>query len=137
MLFTRLFRSRRQLLLESLALRQRLSVFKQKHPQPRLALSDKPFWVMLSQLWAGWRRALITAQLNTVVRWHRIGVKLRWTWISGHRANVGRKCVNRELRDFSVLNPDMKDPVRSLQFQYCRRSNVQMRFRRNTPEPAP
>jgi hypothetical protein len=58
-LFTRLFRSRRTLLLENLALRQQLSVFKRKRPQPRLALTDKFFWVVLRQLWPGWKRALI------------------------------------------------------------------------------
>jgi putative transposase len=42
-LSTRLFRSRRDLLLENLALRQQLSVFKRKRPQPRLVPSDKFF----------------------------------------------------------------------------------------------
>ena len=46
-LFTRLFRSRRDLLLENLALRQQLSVFERKHPQPRLIPSDKFSWVTL------------------------------------------------------------------------------------------
>ena len=70
-LFTRLFRSRRDLLLENLALRQQLGVFKQKHPPARFATTDKLFWVMLSRLWVGWRRALIVVQPETVVRWHR------------------------------------------------------------------
>jgi putative transposase len=67
-LLTRLFRSRRDLLLENLALRQQLSVFKRKRPQPRLALSDKLFWVVLRRLWPGWKRALILVQPETVTR---------------------------------------------------------------------
>jgi len=98
-LSTRLFRSRRDLLLENLALRQQLSVFKRKRPQPRLVPSDKFFWVMLRRLWPGWKRALILVQPETVVRWHRTGFKLYWTWHSRHRRRVGRKCVRRELRE--------------------------------------
>ena len=60
--FTRFFRSRRDLLLENLALRQQLDVLKQKHPQPRFSLPDKFFWVMLQRLWVGWWRALILVQ---------------------------------------------------------------------------
>lgn len=41
----RLLRARRSLLLENLALRQQLVVLKRRHPQPRLDLLDKLFWV--------------------------------------------------------------------------------------------
>jgi hypothetical protein len=73
---TRFFRSRCDLLLENLALRQQLGVFKRKHPGPRFAATDKLFWVMLRRLWAGWSGALILVQPETVVRWHRKGFKL-------------------------------------------------------------
>jgi transposase InsO family protein len=96
---TRLFCSRRDLLLENLALRQQLGVFKRKHPQPRFVASDKLFWVMLRRLWVGWEQALILIQPETVVRWHRKGFRLYWTWISRHRTRAGRKCVSTELRE--------------------------------------
>ena len=82
---TRFFRSRCDLLLENLALRQQLGVFKRKHPRPRLAATDKLFWVMLRRLWAGWSGALILVQPETVVRWHRKGFRLYWTWLSRRR----------------------------------------------------
>ena len=95
----RLFRSRSDLLMENPALRQQLGVLKQRHPQPRFAAPDKLFWVILQRIWPGWKRALIIVQPETVVRWHRTGFKLYWTWLSRHRTRVGRKCVSRELRE--------------------------------------
>ena len=65
-----LLRSRRDLLLENLALHQQLAILKKKRPVPRLAPQDKLFWVAIRQLWPGWKRALILVQPETVVRWH-------------------------------------------------------------------
>jgi hypothetical protein len=39
----RFFRTRSELLLENLALRQQFGVFKQKHPQPRFTATAKLF----------------------------------------------------------------------------------------------
>jgi hypothetical protein len=60
----RLLRSRRELLLENLALRQQLTVLKRRHPQ--FAISDKLFWVMLRRLWYGWKCALVLVRPETV-----------------------------------------------------------------------
>jgi hypothetical protein len=49
-LIVRSFRSHRELLMENLALRQQLAVWKQRHPQPRISVSDKLFWVMLRRI---------------------------------------------------------------------------------------
>jgi hypothetical protein len=59
-----------------LALRQQLAVLKAKHPQPRLALSDQLFWVVLRRLWSGWKEALVIVRPETVIRWHRAGLLL-------------------------------------------------------------
>jgi hypothetical protein len=66
--------------LENLALRQQLRVLRQRHPRPQLATPDKFFWVMLRRLWPGWKRALMLAQPETVIRWHREGFRLYWAW---------------------------------------------------------
>src|ERR1035441_6864563 len=94
-----IFRSRRSLLLEVLALRQQLAVLKTKHPQPRLALPDRLFWVVLRRLWSGWKGALVIVRPETVVRWHHAGFKRYWKWSSRHRACAGRRCVSREARE--------------------------------------
>ena len=46
------FRSRRDLLLENLALRQQLAVLKRRRSHPRLAVTDRLFWDVLQLL--GW-----------------------------------------------------------------------------------
>ncbi len=81
----RLLYSRRDLLLENLALRQQLAVFKSKNARPRLAIPDKLFWVAARRLWAGWKNPLMVVTPDTVVRWHRAGFRLYWKWLSRHR----------------------------------------------------
>jgi hypothetical protein len=66
-LATRFFRSRRNVLLENLALGQQLAVLKRRHRQPRFGPSEKLFWAILRRLWFGWRQTLILVQPGTVV----------------------------------------------------------------------
>jgi putative transposase len=94
----RLFRSRRDLILENLSLRQQLAVLKRRHPRPKLALVDKLFWVAASRFWARWKQALIVVTPETVVRWHRVGFRLYWRLISRVGKQVGRKRVSKEVR---------------------------------------
>jgi hypothetical protein len=68
--------SRRDLLLENLALRQQLAVLRKRHPRARFSDSDRLFWAALLRLWSKWKRALALVQPETVVRWHRAGFKL-------------------------------------------------------------
>ena len=77
----------------------KLAAVKRRRSQTRFRVADKWFWVILRQLWPRWKRALILAPPETVVRWHRGGFKLYWKWISRHRNRVGRRCVSRELRE--------------------------------------
>jgi putative transposase len=138
--------SRRDLLLENLARRQQLAVLKQRHPQPRCSASDKLFWVALQRLWPGWKKALILVQPETVVRWHRSGFKLYWTWLSRHRTRVGRKCITKELRELIIRmvaeNPTWGAPrihgeLKMLGFDVSERSVLRwMRKAPRSPEPA-
>jgi hypothetical protein len=54
------FRSRRDLLLENFALRQQLAVLKRRDPRPRMAVSDRLFWVLLRRFWSPWKQAQIS-----------------------------------------------------------------------------
>jgi putative transposase len=95
----RLFRSRGKLVLENLALRQRLAVLKRRHPRPRLASADRFFWVAVSRFWSGWQQALILVTPETVVRWHRAGFRLYWKLISKVSEQVGRRRISKEIRE--------------------------------------
>ena len=53
------FRSRSELAIENLALRQQLAVLKAKGPRPRLTLIDRVFWISLRRLWSKWAEALV------------------------------------------------------------------------------
>src|SRR2546426_8155390 len=75
-------RTQRSLVLENLALRHQLAVLQRTAPRPRLRTSDRLFWVPLSRLWSGWADAVSLVQPATVIRWHRTGFKLVWTWKS-------------------------------------------------------
>jgi hypothetical protein len=140
------FRARRDLMLENLALRQQLAVLMRGHPQPRFASSDKLFWVMLRRFWCGWKQALILLQPETVVRWHRTGFRLYWSWLSRHRLRAGRNCVIKELRDLIfrmvVENPTWGSPrihgeLKMLGFDISERSVLRwMRKAPKNPEPA-
>ena len=97
--FLRLFRPRRILLLENLALRQQLAVFKRRHPRPQLAAFDKLFWVLARRFWSGWKKSLIVVGPETVVRWHRFGCALYWRAISKARRLVGRQRISKDVGD--------------------------------------
>ncbi len=143
---TRLFRSRRDLLLENLALHQQLAVLKKKRPVPRLAPQDKLFWVATRRLWPGWKRALILVQPETVVRWHQAGFKKYWKWLSRHRTGAGRKCVSKELREliFRMMAenrtwgaPRVHGELKMLGFDISERTVQRwMRKTPRNPEPA-
>ena len=95
----RALRTRRNLLLENLALRQQLVVLARRRPRPQFSNLDRWLWVMLRRLWPGWHRALILVQPDTVAGWHRAGFRLYWKWLSRRRRRGGRRCVSRELRE--------------------------------------
>ena len=97
---TRLFSARRRLVLENLALRQQLVVFKRRHCKPRLRLFDKLFWVAARQVWSDWKQSLILVGPETVVQWHRSGFELYW-WVLSRtwRPRGGRPRISKEIRD--------------------------------------
>jgi len=89
-------RSRRELALENLALRQQLAILHRKTKRPRLTQADRAFWVALCGRWPNWQNALLIVKPETVIGWHRKGFKLYWTWKS--RKRTGRPSIDAEIR---------------------------------------
>src|SRR5215469_9655566 len=96
------FRSRQDLILENLALRQQLLVLHANRPRRRITSLRRLFWVLLRRAWTGWRRPLILVTLRTVVGWHRAGFRRYWKWLFRVRSRGGRKPVSPEVRALIV-----------------------------------
>jgi hypothetical protein len=91
-------RSRRELMLENLALRHQLQVALRTKPYPRLQPQDRVLSVWLQRVWPdGWRQHLRLVGPETVIRWHRKGWRLYWTWKS--RTRLGRPRLNAEVTE--------------------------------------
>jgi putative transposase len=92
-----LLRSRASLQLEVLALRQQLSLVADRD-RKRLSFhrSERIFWVWLYRLWPACLQTLKIFKPDTLVRWHRKGFRLYWTWKS--RPRQGRPALDPEVR---------------------------------------
>ena len=101
-------KSRRNLLLENLALRHQLLVLRRSSNRPRLTPVDRALWAWLSQVWNGWKIRPCLVHPSTVIRWHRAGFQLLWRWKSRPR-KTGRKTIAPALitliREMSRANP--------------------------------
>jgi hypothetical protein len=93
-------RSRHELALENLALRQQLATLKFRGSRPRLSDSDRLFWVVLSRFWPKWTSVIHIVQPTTVIRWHRQGFRYYWRWKSPAR---GRPRIDAEIRQLVRL----------------------------------
>ena len=76
--FTIFFRSRLDISLEVLALRQQVTVLKRKRGRPVLSRLDRLFWIMLRCVWPRWSDVLAIVKPVTVIGWHRKGFRLYW-----------------------------------------------------------
>ncbi len=98
----------RQLALENLALRQQIAVLHRSIKRPHLQMSDRFFGVLLSRVWTDWAKTLTLVKPETVIRWHRKGFRLYWTWKS-RRNRKGRPAVASDvrglIRKMSQANP--------------------------------
>jgi len=92
-----LFRSRSSLALENLALRHQLGVLKGSVNRPHLVKKDRVLWILLSRIWHGWRDGIVIAKPDTIVRWHRRGFRIFWTW-KNRKRRQGRPPVEPEIR---------------------------------------
>jgi hypothetical protein len=93
-----LFRSRRSLHLEHLALRHQLAVYQRSVPRPRLRATDRLFWAWLSRLWSEWNSALAFVQPRTVIAWQRQRFRDHWRQLS-QQGTPGRPTIANDVRE--------------------------------------
>ena len=89
-------RSRRDLTLDNVALRQQLIVLQRQKGNVRLKDRDRVFWIGLRRVWPAWRQALVLVEPATVVGWHRRGFRAYWRWKS--RPKGGRPQIDPSVR---------------------------------------
>jgi len=93
------FRSKNDLIIENLALRQQLSTYKAKKIKPTIKERDRSFWIALKKSWSKWTDTLIIVKPETVIDWQRRRFKKHWAKISSKNKKYGRRIMKRELRD--------------------------------------
>ena len=74
--FGQLFKSKQNLILENLLLRQQLNVYKRKDKRPKLENVDRIILVWISRIWNDWKSSVIIVKPATVIDWHKKGFKL-------------------------------------------------------------
>jgi putative transposase len=86
------------LALENLPLHQQLAILKRPKKRPQIRTKDRLFWIMPCRFWSNWQQPLIIVKPETVIRWHRKGIKLFWKFKS-RRKSPGRPPISPEIRD--------------------------------------
>jgi len=122
-------RSRADLALEIIALRQQVGVLKRKRPRPPLRAFDRLFWIPLRRLWPRWKNVLLIVKPDTVVGWHRTAFRWYWRWRS--RRRPGRPPISEQIhtliRGMAEENPMWGAPrihgeLCKLGFDICERT---------------
>ena len=81
-LVTDLGRSRQQLLAENTLLLQQLIVASRYVKRPAFRSYERGLLVLLAGLVSRWRDAVLLVKRDTILRWHRQGLRLFWRWKS-------------------------------------------------------
>ena len=91
-------RSRADLVVENLTLRQQVTALKQARPKPFLHDVDRAFWIALLAAWTKWKDRLVIVKPETVIDWHRRRFRRHWTKISRQNHGPGRPPLKAEVR---------------------------------------
>ena len=99
--FSAFIRSRNELALEIIALRSQLAAYQLDQEKgiiakPRCTPGFRLTWILLINVFAGWKEALLIVKPETVIRWHNAGFRLFWRHKS--RRKNGRPVVSAEMR---------------------------------------
>jgi transposase InsO family protein len=91
------FKTKARLEAEIIMLRHQLNVLRRRVPsKPKLAMADRLLFVWLYRLFPSVLNAIAIVRPETIIRWHRTGLRLYWRWKS--RARGGRPKIPMEIR---------------------------------------
>ena len=76
------FRSRANLVIENVALRQQVATLLKQRHRPALDNADRAFWVALRAAWPRWTNTLVIMKTDSVAKWHRDRFRRHWGMIS-------------------------------------------------------
>lgn len=136
-------KDRSQLVLENIALRHQLAVYKRSVGRPNINDRDRIFWLTLMRVLKEWREALVIVQPDTVIRWYRNG--LRYYWRRKSRSRPGRPpipmAVIMLIRWMSIENvtwgaPRIKDELALLGHHVAISTVAKYIVRRRETEPS-
>ena len=122
-------RGHHAVVLENLALRQQLIIYKRTKKRPQLVKRDRWFWIALSSVWKNWRRSLFVVHPDTVVRWQRERFRRYWAQRSKKSIRRGRPPISRQVREFRHLRKLLKS-----YFAYYHRSRTHLALAKDAPE---
>lgn len=111
-LFTR---GHEALVLENVALRRQLAIYRRKKKRPRLNGGDRLILIALAGYWKGWRKSLFVVHPDTVVRWQRDRFRKYWSQLSNRPGNkLGRPPIGKQIRELiqtvARVNPLWRAP---------------------------
>ncbi len=98
-IFKIVLKSKDDLVLENLVLRQQLGLFKAKKVKANLTEIDRTFWVALKQAWSKWIDVLVIVKPETVIDWQNRRFKKYWHKKSSKNRKPGRKPTIKEIRE--------------------------------------
>ena len=89
-------RSPRALAAENLFLRKQLALFQERRVKPHRATDSTRGVMATLSRWFDWRHALLVIKPDTLIGWHRKGVRLLWRRKSRRLGDLGfrKSCRN-------------------------------------------
>ncbi|HTP25489.1 MAG TPA: integrase core domain-containing protein [Anaeromyxobacteraceae bacterium] len=84
-------RTRSELLVENAFPRQQLLVAARGVKKPQLRASDRALLVALAAVFSRWRDTLVLVKPDTLLRWHREGLRLFWKWRSRRKPSSAQR----------------------------------------------
>jgi hypothetical protein len=110
-MLVRLFFTRQSLLLENLALRQKLVMLKRRHPHPSLGLLDELFGVIARRVWSGWKQALLVVKRQL---WNYSGLGIETHDSAQYRFVRGELQRSKRLQQLRGLNKNHNHDLKNI-----------------------